>query len=42
VFSVALVLFEHSFLGVLIGLVGCLGMSFVIVKLIGGGGCFFK
>jgi hypothetical protein len=42
IFCVVLILFEHSFLGVVIGLVGSLGMSFVIFKLIGGDGGFLK
>ena len=42
VLCTVLVVFEHSFLGVVIGLVGSFGMSFVIFKLIGGEGGFLK
>jgi len=42
VFCVVLTVFEHSFLGVVIGFVGFLGVSFVIYKLIGGEGGFLK
>jgi hypothetical protein len=42
VFCFVLILVEHSFLGVVIGFIGFLGVSFVIFKLIGGEGGFFR
>jgi len=42
VFCTVLTLFEHSFLGVVLGLAGSFGMSFVFFKLIGGDGGFLK
>ncbi len=42
VLCTVLTLLEHAFLGVVIGFVGFLGVSFVIYKLIGGDGGFLK